>query len=277
MPFKQKLAKATKISASKLPSSYQTVGHVLLLKLPSIKSPKQKKKIAQAILSLLPYVKTVCEIKEISGELREPVIDVLAGNGTITTHKENEILYKLDAAKIMFSKGNLNERKRIIGQVKDGELIIDMFAGIGYFSLGLAKHSKAREIIAIEKNPEAYNYFVENIALNKLNNVSAMQGDCTVAAGALRGMADRIIMGYFPGTENFLSYALLMAKNGCMIHYHNIYRTKELWKKPLGEISEVSKKFNLSFQILTKKKVKSYAPNVWHVVVDFQVFRGRNV
>ncbi len=271
MPFKQKLAKVAGINLTKLPSSYQVVGHVLLLKLPKIKSLKQKRKVALAILALIPYVKTVCEIKDIKGEYRQPSVIILAGNGTVTTHKENDILYKLDAANIMFSKGNLNERKRLINQVKDGELIIDMFAGIGYFSLGLAKYSKAREIIAIEKNAEAYNYFAENIMLNKLTNVSAMQGDCTIAAPALKGMADRIIMGYLPGTDKFLPYAMLMAKNSCIVHYHNTYKTNELWKKPIGEIESAAKKFGFSAAILTKKKVKSYAPNVWHVVVDFRV------
>jgi tRNA wybutosine-synthesizing protein 2 len=276
MSFKQKLAKATGIKVAVLPSSYQIIGHVLLLKLPKIKSLNQKRKIASAILVLLPYVKTVCEIKEIRGEFREPSVTILAGNGTITTHKENGILYKLDAAKIMFSKGNLNERKRVINQVKDGELIIDMFAGIGYFSLGLAKFSKVREIIAIEKNSAAYNYFVENIELNKLTNISAMQGDCTIAAPSLKGMADRIIMGYLPGTENFLPYAMLMAKPGCVIHFHNTYKTKELWKKPLDDIGFVSRKFGFRSAILAKKKVKSYAPNVWHVVIDFQISRDKN-
>ena len=276
MSFKQKLSKAAGIPAVRLPSSYQIVGHVMLLKLPKIKLAAQKQKVAAAILSLLPPVKTVCEIKEIKGEYRQPSVAILAGNGTVTTHKENDILYRMDAAKIMFSKGNLNERKRIISQVQEGETVIDMFAGIGYFSLGLAKFSNAKEIIAIEKNPDAYNYFVENISLNKLTNISAMQGDCTIAAPALKGMADRIIMGYLPDTEKFLPYALLMAKNGCTIHYHNTYNTKELWKKPLGEINLVAKKFHFSHTILTKKKVKSYAPNVWHVVVDFRVNRDKS-
>lgn len=276
MSFKQKLSKATGIPAGRLPSSYQIVGHVMLLKLPKIKSAAQKQKVAAAILSLLPLVKTVCEIGEIRGEYRQPSVAILAGNGTIATHKENNILYRMDVAKIMFSKGNLNERKRIISQVQEGETVIDMFAGIGYFSLGLAKFSNAREIIAIEKNPEAYNYFVENIQMNKIKNISAMQGDCAIAATALQKMADRIIMGYLPDTEKFLPYALLMAKNGCTIHYHNTCNTKELWKKPLGDIDTAAKKSGFSASILSKKKVKSYAPNVWHVVVDFRVSRDKS-
>ena len=271
MGFKQKLSRATGITDYKLPSSYQMVGHVLLLKLPKIRSLKQKQKIGRSIMTLLPNVKTVCEIKEVKGEFREPVVVKLAGNGTATIHKENDIFYKLDTEKIMFSKGNLNERKRLIGQVKENENIVDMFAGIGYFSLGLAKFTKAREILAIEKNPHAYRFLTENIQMNKVSRINAIQGDCTMAAMSFKDYADRIVMGYFPGTEKFLPYALFMARNGCVVHYHNIYRINDVWGKPLEEIARACGKRKIKYEILAKKKVKSYAPAVIHAVVDFKV------
>lgn len=270
MSLKEKLAKATGMPAAKLPSGYQIIGDVMLLKL-KVKSPKQKKKIADAVISLLPYVKTVCEIKEVRGELREPSVSMLAGNSTITVHKENDVLYKIDVSKIMFSKGNMSERKRLLEHVKDGETVIDMFAGIGYFSLPIAKFTQAREIIAIEKNPTAYNYLTDNITLNKINNIVAIQGDCKIAARSLHAKADRIVMGYFPGTEEFLAAALWMAKPGCTIHFHNIYSEKELWKKPLSQIEEMCKVFSKKHQIILKKKVKSFSPKKWHIVIDFKV------
>ncbi|MBI4167853.1 MAG: class I SAM-dependent methyltransferase family protein [Candidatus Aenigmarchaeota archaeon] len=270
MTFKQKLAEATGIKADRIPASYQIIGDVLLMKMPKLKQ-KEKQKIAASILVLLPYVKTVCEMKEVKGELREPVVIAIAGNGTITTHKENDVLYRIDAAKIMFSKGNLSERKRLIEHVKEGETIIDMFAGIGYFSLPIAKFTKAKEIFSIEKNPTSYHYLTENIALNKISNIIAIQGDCNIAARTFGNRADRIIMGYFPGTESFLPAAFWMAKSGCMIHFHNVYTEKELWKVPAGQIKHVSEAFKKDFEIIAKKKVKSVGPRKWHVVVDFRV------
>jgi tRNA wybutosine-synthesizing protein 2 len=270
MAFKQKLAKATGIKPGKLPSSYQTVGEIMLIKLPKL-NPKEKQKVSQTILKMLPYIKTVCEIKEVKGELREPSVNILAGEKTVTTHKENDVLYKLDVSKIMFSKGNLYERKRLLDQIKDGETIIDMFAGIGYFSLPIAKFTKAKEIISIEKNSVAYNYLTDNIALNKITNIIALQGDCKIAARTFGSKANRIIMGYFPCTEQFLPAAVWMAKPGCTIHFHNIYNEKELWKKPIEQIKEISEKFKRQFEILTKKKVKSYGPRKWHVVIDFRI------
>jgi tRNA wybutosine-synthesizing protein 2 len=273
MGFKSQLSEATGIAADKLPSSYQIVGTVLLMKLSKL-TTAQKNKIGKAMLEMLPNVKTVCEVKEVAGEFREPIVSVLAGNGTATLHKENDIIYKIDAAKIMFSKGNLTERKRLIEQVKPGEEIVDMFAGIGYFSLGLAKFTKARRIMAIEKNPVAYRFLTDNIEINKVPQIHAVNDDCKLAAAGLREHADRIIMGYFPGTEKFLPYAIYMAKEGGIIHYHNIYKIHELWAKPLAEIKEACDHYRIGYEVLAKKKVKSYAPYVQHVVVDFRISRA---
>ena len=155
MSFKKKLSS---LEIEDMPSSYQIIGDVMLLKFIKIKSISKKKHIAQALLDVFPYLKTVCEIKGVSGELRQPRIKKLAGNGTETIHKEHGILYKLDVSKIMFSKGNLSERKRLTGKISKDEIIIDMFSGIGYFSLGIAKNTEAKKIYAIEKNPIAFKY-----------------------------------------------------------------------------------------------------------------------
>ena len=270
MSLKKKIAKISGVKESSIPAGYQIIGDILLIKFTKIQLEK-KKKIASALMTLLPYVKTVCEIKGVKGELREPTVSVIAGNTTVTTHKENEILYRIDVSKIMFSKGNLYERKRLISQVKDGETVIDMFAGIGYFSLPIAKFTNAKEIISIEKNPTAYRFLTENIVLNKVSNIISIQGDCKIAAQSLHQKADRIIMGYFPGTEEFLPAAIWMAKPGCVIHFHEIYKENELWKKPIETIKLICEKFGREYEIVLKKKVKSYGPRKYHVVIDFKV------
>jgi len=260
MSFRDKLAKKTAIPKEKLPASYQLVGDVLLIKFMKIKSLEQKKEIGKAIKEILPYVKTVCEITGISSEFRVPKIKKLIGNGTETIHKEHGIKYKLDAAKIMFSKGNLFERQRLLKQVRKNEVVVDMFAGIGYFSLSIAK--KCKKVYAIEKNPVAYKYLKENIKLNRIKNIVPIKGDNRKVK--MNEKADRILMGYFPGTEKFLPAAKRMIKKKGIIHYHNIYKEKDLWKKPLSELGNT--------KILSKKKVKSVAPKTYHVVVDTLVF-----
>jgi len=264
MSFRQKLAKKCGIKESLLPSGYQIIGEILLIKFMKIRSVAQKKKVAKAIIKLLPFVKTVCEIKHVSGELREPKIVKLIGKTTKTIHKENNILFSIDVSKVMFSKGNLAERKRLIKQVKKNEVIVDMFAGIGYFSLGIAKFTKAKRIISIDKNRNAIKFLKENIKLNKIKNIDPILGD-NMKIKIIN--VDRILMGYFPKTERFLPHALKMTKKGTIIHFHNTYRKNELWKKPIHDIKKACE----NCKILSKRKVKSTAPNVYHVVIDFLV------
>ena len=265
MKFKEKLYKLTKVSYQKLPSSYQIIGDVLLLKLPKVKLNKQKQDIAKAILKILPYVKTVCEIKEVSGELRKPKIKKLVGSSTETIHKEHGILYKLNVSKIMFSKGNLTERKRLIEEAKPGEVIVDMFAGIGYFSLGLAKtHAK---IYSIEKNKNAFRYLQENIRLNKTKNIKPIEGDCRKVK--IPEKADRVLMGYFPGTEKYLPAAIGFLKDKGIIHYHDLGKSEDDIVKRIKKYTKEQK-----IKILSKKIVKSYAPHIYHFVVDFYLEKG---
>jgi len=270
MGFKQKMSSITGINENLVPASYQIVGNVMLLKLEKMKEG-QKTKLAEAAIKEFSSVKTVCEISGVSGEFREPVVRKLAGNGTETLHKENGIFYRLDVSQLMFSKGNLSERQRLIEKVQKDEQIIDMFAGIGYFSLGLAKFSKAKSIIAIEKNQKAYNSLIDNIQINKAANISAILGDCKITAKGMPGMADRVVMGYFPNTEQFLPAAIFMLKQKGTIHFHNIYSKKDIWPKPLADIKSTCEAMKCSFRVLEKKKVKSYAPNVFHVVMDIEI------
>ena len=263
MSFKKRLAEKTGLEERLLPSSYQIIGDVLLIKFMKIRSLGQKQKIASSILELLPYVKTVCEIKKISSEFRTPRIKKLAGKRTVTVHKEHGILYKIDVSKIMFSKGNLHERQRLVNKIKKDETVIDMFAGIGYFSLSIAK--KCKRVYAIEKNPIAYKYLKENIKLNKIKNIEPILGDNRKIR--LNEKADRIVMGYFPGTEKFVPNALKMLKPNGIIHFHNTYREDEVWEKPMNDIKKNIKRF----KILDKKVVKSVSPRTYHVVIDVKI------
>ena len=162
---------------SKLPSGFQRIGDIIILNLDeSLK--KHKRKIGEIVLELFKDVRTVC-IKEggIKGEFREPQIEYLAGDkNTETIHIESGIKYNFDVRKIMFAKGNVSERVRIPKQVKKDEIIIDMFAGIGYFSLALGKYSKAKKIYAIELNPVSFHYLKENIRLNKIKPPTRIDG-----------------------------------------------------------------------------------------------------
>jgi len=256
----------------KVPSRYQRVGDIILLRLPEELLP-YKHEVGAALLEVFPNVKTVLRyVRGISGELRLPSVEIIAGEQkTETTHKENNCLYKLDVAKVMFSRDNKKERARIPALVKDGEIVVDMFAGIGYFTIPIARLANPKKIYAIELNPISVRYLKENLILNHIEaRVEVIEGDCRKIAPKLGPIADRVIMGYFPQTYEFLPFALKVLKpTGGIIHYHDIFKKEELFEKPISILKKISKENGYHLKkVLYTGIVKSYAPKTYHIVVD---------
>ncbi|MEM2954894.1 MAG: methyltransferase, partial [Candidatus Nanoarchaeia archaeon] len=183
---------------------------------------------------------------------------------TITIHKEQGIFYKIDVAKLMFAKGNINERHRLAKIAKKNEIVIDMFAGIGYFSLPLAK--RVKKVYAIEINPVSFNFLLENIKLNKLNNVKAICGNCAKIVPRLKIKADRIVMGLLPSPFKYLKGAFNASKKGTIIHYHCLIKRG----KEKEEINNLFNKINKikKIKMLGTIKVKSFSPSKDHYVLD---------
>jgi tRNA wybutosine-synthesizing protein 2 len=214
----------------------------------------------------IPGVNRVVKLGRIRGKTRQPEVKVLVGEGTETIHKENHCLFKLDVSQIMWSKGNTTERKRIAELAQEKETVVDLFAGIGYFSIPLAVHSQVEKIYSLEINPTAYNYLCQNITLNQVNNViKPLMGDCRDLAPY--GVADRVLMGYIGNTHHYLDVAMDTLKDdGGVIHYHESVPDKLKFTRPMDRIKEAAQ--DREVKILNKKIIKTYSPGVFHVVVD---------
>lgn len=212
-------------------------------------------------------VKTIMKVDHIYGTKREPVIKLLYGNDTETINKENGCLFKLDLKKVMWSKGNNNERIRIAKLVEDNETVIDMFAGIGYFSIPIGVHSNAKQIYSIEINPNSFHYLKENIKLNKISNITPLLGDCINITSDYK--ADRIIMGYVKTTHHYLKVAIDSLNKGGVIHYHETVPEKLMDIRPINRIKELAGDRQVEF--LKLNKVKKYSPGVFHVVCDVRI------
>jgi tRNA wybutosine-synthesizing protein 2 len=250
----------------KIMKGYEQIGDIIILTIPK-EYQELKDFIGKSFYDSFGC-QTVLEKGSVSGEFRVPYYIKIIGGGFVTIHKENGILYKIDLSKVMFSSGNIAERIRM-GQVSlPDEIIIDMFSGIGYFTLPLSKYGRSR-VWALEKNPDSYNLLLENIHLNKVvDRVTPINTDCLDFDPNFK--ADRIIMGYFSDDEKFLLKALDMIKDGGIIHYHNTIpeKSEPSFKKNLEKI--LSNK-GRTLEPLYYGKIKKYSPGVWHVVFDFKV------
>ena len=239
---------------------WKKIGNILILDNKfTVQSDKQLKELSDK-----HKVKTVMKVDHIHGTKREPVIKLLYGEDTETINKENGCLFKLDLKKVMWSKGNNNERIRIAKLVEDNETVIDMFAGIGYFSIPIGVHSNAKQVYSIEINPNSFHYLKENIKLNKINNIIPLLGDCMDITSEYS--ADRIIMGYVKTTHHYLKTAIDSLNKGGVIHYHETVPEKLMDTRPINRIKEVAG--DRSVEFLKLNKVKKYSPGVFHVVCD---------
>lgn len=281
MAFKDKLQAHLKDSLTEnkldlLPSGFQTLGKVVIIKLKPELMP-HKEKIAEAYLDLLPYIRSIYINKGIiEGQYRTPKgIEYLAGEkDPIVQHKEHGVIYEFDITKIMFSQGNLRERKYLSTLVNDGEVVVDMFAGIGYFSLPIGKLSSPQKVYSIELNPLAYKFLVKNIKLNKLEDiVIPIKGDCkkeVIKLSKAGIQADRVVMGVFPAPVEYIEEALTLLKpEGTIYHFEGVV-DQDNYLELFEQFNFIAKKKDINCELKEKRFVKSYGPNLYHTVLDIQ-------
>ncbi len=252
-----------------LPKKWELLGDILILKLPDVLEPFEIE-IAEVYAREL-RAKTVLKDKGIEGIYRSPQMEILYGAETETIHKENGVKFKLDTARLMFSSGNIDERERMASIASRGEIVVDMFASIGIFSVPIAVHSKPESVIACEINPLAYHYLCVNIELNEVEDiVEPILGDNRDVAP--EGVADRVIMGYITNTHEYLPKAFkILKEKGGIIHYHETCPNELLPNRPLDRVKDAVKSVNRDVELINLKEVKSYAPGVSHVVLDVKV------
>ncbi|MBD3195529.1 MAG: class I SAM-dependent methyltransferase family protein [Candidatus Lokiarchaeota archaeon] len=287
MGFKKKLQKelSGELDADELsliPSGFQTLGDVIVLKLKEELLSK-KEIIADKCLEMMPYIRSVYLNRGIvKGKYRKPEqIEFLAGEkNPIVEHKEHGVVYKLDITRIMFSQGNLRERKYLATLVNDGEVIVDMFAGIGYFSLPIASHANPKRIFSIEINSLSYKFLEENIKINDLGDIiKPIHGDCKkeVLKLSKKGLkADRIIMGVFPAPKAYIKESLTLVKPlGTIIHYEGVI-DKNNEQVLFEEFSKIAQDEGYSSELKESRFIKSYGPMLYHIVYDILVKKRDN-
>jgi len=254
-----------------LPCKWEKIGSVVTIKVPD-ELGDYKEIIGKAYAEGLGCTTTLNEKGGISGVYRKPVVEVIFGSPhTETIHTENGIRFKVDPQQIMFSSGNMAERRRMAAISQENETVVDLFAGIGYFTLPIAVYSRPRKIVACEINPVAFDYLCSNVVLNHVSSiVEPRLGDNRETAP--KDCADRVILGYLHGSQDFLPVAFACLKNySGFLHYHVLVPVELIPKQPLSHIEQVAKRFDRCVELLKVNEIKSYAPRVNHMVLDVRI------
>ena len=264
-----------------LPTGFQRIGDKAILTLrPELL--KYKEDIAQGILDFFKYIKGIyLKTGAVSGDFRTPQIEFILGeNKPETIHRERSIAYKLDITKIMFSKGNINERARIVPQIQWNEIIFDLFAGIGYFSLQIGRSGKPKKVYAFEWSPITYHYLVENIKLNRINEereiIVPILGDSKVEALKIPEKAYRVIMGMLPAPKEHIETVFQIIKDTAMVHYEGLLNESETEESLLADFKVKANFYNRKIELVETTYVKSYGPKIYHVTLDLRISKNLN-
>ncbi len=275
-PFEQIASKIDSELHHYLPRKWKKIGDIVILDLSKIENGKEK---IAGIYAQVLNVKTIIQKNKISGELRKPEdTELLYGKETVTEISEYGIKYKLDLAEIMWSPGNTGWRSALSGPEKVSEFytfdkpktIIDYFAGIGYFSIQMAKGYPEAEIIAIDKNPRS----IEYLTLNAKNNsvyIKIINDDCR----NIELKADVIHLGYIGNTIDFLEHAHNCLNDNGTVIFHEAYRNNWLGFKSRSEWGTIPEKFaklmdENNFTVQKFERVKFYGPSTSHIIAKLK-------
>lgn len=260
----------------KLPRSFDIVGDIAILELPH-ELDQFAHLIGKGLLSLSPHLRLVLKkVSDVSGTYRTRSFDVIAGTGgTETVHREFSNILRLDIASVYFSPRLSHERMRVAGQVNERERVIDLFAGVGPYSILIAKTQPNSMVYSIDINPEAFRYLRENVLLNHVaDRVVPILGDArTIVARSLRNVASRVIMNLPAESINFMDVALeALQDRGGLIHYYAFASRNEAIESMVDSVREEVERNGKKVRSLRFASVlKEVAPNRVQIALDLFV------
>jgi tRNA (guanine37-N1)-methyltransferase len=255
-----------------LPRSMDIVGTVAILELSPHLNP-WKRLVGQAVLRVNRNVTTVlAKAGVVEGEHRLRRLDVIAGTGeTTVVHREYGCTYYVDPRVVYFSPRLSEERQRIARQVQAGEIVVDMFAGVGPFAIQIGTQHDDVTVYALDSNAKAYPFLMRNVKANGVEMVvQPLLGDVRALAERLDGVADRVIMDLPAKAVEFVDVACRVLKpGGGMLHYYCFEAEPAVHEKAVERLRQrVLESQRVLCEVVDTRRVRQIGPRRWHVVVD---------
>ena len=259
--------------SDELISAFDQIGDIIIVRIPDSLLSK-KKIIGETLLNEIKVARSVFyQTSDVEGDFRTRNLEILAGeDNTETKYKEFGCKFFVDVENAFFSPRLSTERERIGNLVQDGEVITNMFAGVGMFSIMAAKKKKCT-VYSLDINPAASKLCVKNIELNKLvGKVISINGDASkIIKEQLVDKSDRTLMLLPERSDEFLESAITTTKNGGMIHYYSHIHADK--KSKAGKLSEEHylQVTPVQSEILGSKIVRAIGPRYYQTVVDVKI------
>jgi len=255
-----------------LRTSFDIIGTVAIIEIPE-ELGKKEMEVARAIMKLHPHVKTVLrKVGDRSGEYRLREMKTIVGNDTKTEVKEHGCTFRLDVKDVYFSPRESTERQRIASMVRPRETVMVMFSGISPYAITIVKKQpNVEKVYAVEINPAAHKYAVENIRINKVGGkVVPIEGDVTEQCMKYYGMCDRVIMPLPKEGHKFLPVALDCLKKKGTVHFYYICLKEDMFENAIDIAKMECKKRGKKMKVIGKRKILPYGPGTFKVCIDFE-------
>ena len=263
----------TSQESQELISSFDQIGDIIIVKIPDSLLTK-KKLIGETLLNEVKIAKSVFyQASAVEGDFRTRNLEILAGEDrTETEYKEFGCKFTVDVENAFFSPRLSTERERIANLVQDGEIVVNMFAGVGMFSIMIAKKKKCT-VYSIDINPVATKLCEKNIISNKIaGSIISINGDASqVIQEQLKNKSDRTLMLLPERSDEFLESAINATKSGGVIHYYSHIHADK--KSNAGKLSEEHylQVTPVKSEILGSKIVRAVGPRYYQTVVDVKI------
>ena len=259
-----------------LPQAFDIVGDIAIVEVPpELKS--QEKLVGEAILETHKNIKTVlAKAGAIIGTFRLREFNFIAGEHKAQTiHKEFGCQFHVDLAKAYFSPRLSHEHMRVASLVQEGETVVDLFAGVGPFSVLIGKKNPKVKVYAVDLNPEAVELLKANVRVNRVENrVFPILGDAKqIATCKLKGSADRVIMNLPEKAIEFVEAACQAIKTeGGVIHFYGFVRYPDSAEKQKLRFSDAVEKAGRKVEtFLCVRSVRETAPYESQIVLDAKI------
>jgi tRNA (guanine37-N1)-methyltransferase len=252
------------------------IGDIAIVKLRPV-SEGREGAVAETILEEMKSVKCVYgQEGGIEGDFRLRKLRHLGGEErTITVHKENGLRLKLDVQSCYFSPRLSTERLRIAEQVKEGEKVLNMFAGVGPYSILIAK--RTTRVWSCELNYAAFKFHLENNRLNKVERrVKMVEGDAMMLPEELEGEGpfDRILMPHPSQSNLFLPAALSMLAPGGVVHYYRHVSGEDVAEAGSNLREELKNNSASGLSVSSIRRVRVIGPRYIELVADLTTLRS---
>ena len=262
----------------KVPTSFDILGSkggsVAIIEIPE-ELEEYRITIAEAVQKVHRNVKSVLTKKsERHGEFRLRDLEVVSGDQNAEVmHKESGCRFKIDPRLTYFSTRESTERERIIQQISEPEDVLVLFSGIGPFPICIAKKRPDVTATAIELNPDAHRYCLENIRLNKVEDrVTAILGDVREICPTLNKQYDRVLTPLPKGAYLFLDVIIPVVKPGGILHFYHWAPDEDRYTEAFDLVQKAALEFNRESEFLGGAKVAKYSPRYSKVRIDVKIY-----